>query len=87
VREHLALTVERMARATREDCLEVALRVLPVLSRKDAHLKHRETLGDQDFLRERLNALPPADWEDVSSGYVYALSGPLCAWDRELGRQ
>jgi hypothetical protein len=86
VREHLTLTVERMARATREECMEAVLRVMPVVVEMDADLKHREVLGDPDFLRERLRALPPEDFEDVSSAYKYAVSGQLWAWDRELGR-
>ncbi|MCY1078261.1 hypothetical protein [Archangium lansingense] len=86
VREHLALTVERMARATREDCLEAVLRVMPVVVEMDADLKHREALSDTDFLRERLRALPPKDFEDVSSADKYAVSGQLWAWNRELGR-
>ena len=64
VREHLALTVERMARATREDCLEAVLRVMPVVVEANTDLKHREVLSDPDFLRERLSALPPKKFED-----------------------
>ncbi|MCY1083518.1 hypothetical protein [Archangium lansingense] len=86
VREHLALTVEHMARATREECMEAVLRVMPVVVERDADLKHREALRDPDFLRERLRALPPEDFEDVSSAYLYAVGGPLWAWHRELGR-
>ena len=86
VREHLALTVERMARATREDCLEAVLRVIPGLVEVDTHLKHREVLSDPSFLRERLSALPPGKFEDFSSAYKYAVSGQLWDWDRELGR-
>ncbi|HYO57112.1 hypothetical protein [Archangium sp.] len=86
VREHLALTVERMSRATREECMEAVLRVMPVVVEMDADLKHREALSDPDFLRERLRALPPEVFEDVSSAYRYAVSGPLWAWYRELGR-
>ena len=86
VREHLALTVERMARATREDCLEAVLRVMPVVVEANTHLKHREVLSDPDFLRERLCVLPPEDFEDVSSADRYAVNGQLYAWDRELGR-
>ncbi|MFY0525134.1 hypothetical protein ACN28I_18990 [Archangium gephyra] len=86
VREHLALTVERMARATREECTEAVLRVMPVVVEMDADLKHREVLSDPDFLRERLRTLPPEDFEDVSSADRYAVSGRLWAWSRELGR-
>ncbi|OJH42704.1 hypothetical protein BON30_05860 [Cystobacter ferrugineus] len=86
VREHLALTVERMSRATREDCMEAVLRVIPDVVRANAALKHREVLNDPGFLRERLDALRPEDFEDVSSAYRYAVNGPLYAWDRALGR-
>ena len=86
VREHLALTVERMARATREDCLEAVLRVMPVVVEANTHFKHREVLSDPDFLRERLSVLPPEDFEDVSSADRYAVNGQLYAWDRALGR-
>ncbi|HEX8820524.1 MAG TPA: hypothetical protein VF794_11410 [Archangium sp.] len=86
VREHMALTVEHMSRATREDCLEAVLRVIPVLVKVDTDLKHREVLGDPGFLRERLCALPQEDFEDFSSAYKYTVAVQLAAWDRELGR-
>ncbi|WNG20738.1 hypothetical protein [Cystobacter fuscus] len=86
VREHLALTVERMSRATREECMEAVLRVIPGVVRANAALKHREVLNDPGFLRERLDALRPEDFEDVSSAYRYAVNGLLYAWDRTLGR-
>jgi hypothetical protein len=86
VREHLALTVEHMSRATREDCLETVLRVIPALVKVDTDLKHREVLSDPGFLRERLCALPLEDFEDFSSAYTYTVAVQLAAWDRELGR-
>jgi hypothetical protein len=87
VREHLALTVERMARATREECVEAVLRVIPGLVEGDRDLKHHEVLSDPDFLRERLSVLPPKRFESISSAYKYTVAGQLAAWDRELGRQ
>ncbi len=86
VREHLALTVERMSRATREECLEAVLRVIPVIVKVDNDLKHREVLSDPDFLRERLHALPPKDFELLSSAEKYTVAVQLAAWDRQLGR-
>jgi len=86
VREHLTLTVERMARANREECLEAVLRVIPAMVEVDTSLKHREVLSDPDFLRERLSALPQKKFESLSSAYTYAVTGQLYAWDRELGR-
>ena len=86
VREHLALAVERMARATRQECEEAVLRMIPVLVEANTEFKHREVLSDPDFLRERLSALPLERFEDFSSAIKYGLSGQLYAWDRELGR-
>jgi hypothetical protein len=86
VREHLALTVERMARTTREESLEAVLRVMPAVVEMDTELKHREELMDRGFLRERLSALPPKKFEDLSSAYIYAVSGQLWDWYRELER-
>jgi hypothetical protein len=86
VREHLALTVERMARATREECVEAVLRVIPGLVEGDRDLKHHEVLRDPDFLRERLSVLPPKRFESISSAYKYSVAAQLAAWDRELGR-
>jgi hypothetical protein len=86
VREHLSLTVERMARATREDCMQAVLRVIPSVVRMNTDLKYREVLNDPDFLRERLDALRPEEFESLSSAYRFAVNGPLCAWDRALGR-
>ncbi len=86
VREHMALTVERMSRATREDCMEALLRAIPALVEADTEFKHHEVLSDPGYLRERLSALSSKDFEDFSSAYKYTLTVQLAAWDRELGR-
>jgi hypothetical protein len=86
VREHMVLTVERMSRATREDCMEALLRMIPVLVEVDAEFKHREVLSDPDFLRERLATLSPKDFENLSSAYIYTVTMQLAAWDRQLER-
>jgi hypothetical protein len=86
VREHLALTVEHMARATREECLEAVLRVIPLIVEGDNDLKHPKVLSNPDFLRERLRALAPEKFEDVSSAEKYAVADQLAAWDRQLER-
>ncbi|WNG21694.1 hypothetical protein [Cystobacter fuscus] len=86
VREHLTLTVERMARATREECTEAVLRVIPSVVRMDIDLQHREEFNDPDFLRERLGALRPEEFESLSSAYRYSVNGQLFAWDRALRR-
>jgi hypothetical protein len=75
-----------MSRATREDCLEAVLRVIPVLVEVDTEFKHREVLSDPGFLHERLSALSPKDFEDFSSAYKYTVTLQLAAWDRQLGR-
>jgi hypothetical protein len=49
-------------------------------------LKHYEVLRDPGFLRERLSALPPERFEELSSAYKYSVAVQLAAWDRELGR-
>lgn len=87
VREHLVLTVGRMSQATREECMEAVLRVMPALLAVDTGFEHRETLGDPDFLREHLRALSPKDFEEISSGYPYTVTLQLSDWDRALGRQ
>jgi hypothetical protein len=87
VREHLTMTVERMARATREECLEAVLRVMPVVVETDKKLKHCAVLRDPGFLRERLFTLPPEKFEEISSADKYAVCGQLYDWYRELGRR
>lgn len=87
VRAHLTLTVERMSRATREECMEAVLRMIPSLVAVDTEFKHRELLSDSGFLREHLRALSSKDFEDVSSAYPYTVTMQLADWDRALGRQ
>ncbi|HZH79546.1 MAG TPA: hypothetical protein VEY88_26225 [Archangium sp.] len=86
VRERMALMMERMARATREECLEAVLRVMPAVVETDPALKHCERLRDPAFLRERLHALPPEKFESLSSADKYAVCGLLFEWYRQLGR-
>lgn len=86
LQEHLALTVERMARATREDCFEAVLRLIPVMLKTHTGLKHPDVLNDSGFLREQLAALSSEDFDSLSSAYTYAVNNQLYAWDRALGR-
>jgi len=86
VRERMALMVERMARATREECLEAVLRVMPVVVEMNTDLKRCEVLRDPVFLRERLRALPLEKFESFSSAYKYAASRLLWDWYREVRR-
>lgn len=86
MREHLTLAVDRMAKATREDCTEALLRLMPVLVKSDAEFKHRESLSDPVFLRESISALSAKDFDGISSAYKYTVTTQLAAWDRRLGR-
>jgi hypothetical protein len=86
IREHMAMAVERMSRATREDCMDAVLRLMPDLVEVITDFKHREALRDTSFLRERLAALSPKDFEDFSSAYIYTVAIQLADWDRELGQ-
>jgi hypothetical protein len=86
VRALLERTAERMARATREDCIETILRQLSHALSTERGLKHRSVLTDPTFQRERLATLDPLSFERVSGaaiGYVLEL---VFAWDRQLGR-
>jgi hypothetical protein len=86
VREHLSLAVERMARASREECLEAVVRVMPTVVEMNKNLKHHDVLKDPAFLYERLSALPPEKFESLSSADRYAVNDQLHDWDRELAR-
>jgi hypothetical protein len=85
VRALLEKAAERMARATREDCIELLLRQMPQAISAERDLKHRSVLADPAFQRERLATLDSNSFERVSGaciGYVLEL---LFAWDHELG--
>ncbi|WNG41918.1 hypothetical protein F0U61_12065 [Archangium violaceum] len=87
VRSRLEGAAERMARATREDCIEAIFREMPralALARK---LKHREVVADPAFLRERLASLDARSFERVSGALTGELIGLLYDWDQELGLQ
>jgi hypothetical protein len=86
VRGHLEAVVERMARATREECIEAVLRLIPHVLTQPSRLKHREVLGDPALQRERLTTLPPERFERFSSADAFAVYEQLASWDRELGR-
>lgn len=86
VRGHIEAVVERMARATREECIEAVLRLIPHILTQPSRLKHREVLGDPVFQRERLSALPLDHFERFSSADAFAVYEHLASWDRELGR-
>lgn len=86
VRGRLEAVVEHMARATREECIDAVLRLIPHILAQPSRLKHREVLGDPAFQRERLTALLPDQFERFSSAEAFAVYEQLASWDRELGR-
>ena len=80
VRTRLELAAESMARATREDCIGAILREVPRVLAVASHLKHPEALAEPSFLRERLEQLPPENFDRVSSACTADLLGLLSAW-------
>ncbi|MFY0582146.1 hypothetical protein ACN28S_54760 [Cystobacter fuscus] len=87
VRDRLKSAAERMARATREDCIEAILRQMPHALTFARNLKHRDVVANPAFQRERLIALPPLAFERVSGACTSDLLALLYSWDRQPGRQ
>jgi hypothetical protein len=87
VRERLMTAAERMARATREDCIEAILRQMPHALTFARNLKHRDVVADPAFQRERLAALSPPAFERVSGACTSDLLALLYSWDRQSGQQ
>ncbi|MFE8604535.1 hypothetical protein [Archangium violaceum] len=80
----LETAAERMARATREDCIEAILRQMPRALSSSRSLKHRKVLADLSFQRERLAMLDARAFARVSGACTADLIGQLYDWDREL---
>ncbi|WNG28514.1 hypothetical protein F0U62_34310 [Cystobacter fuscus] len=87
VRARMEIASERMARATREDCIEAILRQMPRALSSARGLKHPRVLADPSFQRERLGTLEPASFEYVSGACTADLLEKLYEWDRELSTQ
>jgi hypothetical protein len=87
VRERLETAAQRMARATREECVEAILREMPRALAHAGKLTHRNVVADPDFQRERLSMLDPRSFDRVSGAYTGDLIGQLHDWDHELGLQ
>jgi hypothetical protein len=87
VRTRLDVAVERMGRATREDCIEAIFRQMPRALAHAGKLKHRQVLADPLFQRERLATLDPWFFERVSGACPSDLIWLLHNWDHELGLQ
>ncbi|HYO58990.1 hypothetical protein [Archangium sp.] len=87
VHERLEIAAQRMARATREDCIEAILREMPRALAHAGRLKHHNVLSDTAFQRERLTTLDSWFFERVSGARPGDLIWLLTNWDHELGMQ
>jgi hypothetical protein len=87
VPERLEMAAARMARATREDCIEAMLRELPRALEHAGKLKHRAVVADPVYQRERLATLDSRAFERVSGARTAELIAQLHDWDHELGVQ
>lgn len=84
-----ALASERMARATKAECVEAILRRLPPIL-AFAHrtkLQHPEVVMDIASWREHLATLDAADFERVSGVCPAEVLGAMYQWDRRLNVQ
>jgi hypothetical protein len=86
VRSRFAVASERMARATREDCVEAILRRLPhILPFADrSKLNHPEVVMEPSSWREHLASLDAAAFERISGVRPGEVLGRLYRWDRQL---
>jgi hypothetical protein len=87
VRERLETAAARMARATREDCIEAILREMPRAFASAQRLNHRAALEDPAFLQHHLATLDSASFERVSGACTGELITQLHNWDYQLGLQ
>ncbi|ATB43352.1 hypothetical protein CYFUS_008832 [Cystobacter fuscus] len=78
---------ERMARATKEDCVEAILRQLPhIFSFADGRkLTHPEVVTNPTAWREHLIAMDDATFERLSGVRPAEVLRSLYQWDRQLG--
>ena len=87
VRTRLEKAVDRMALATREDCLEAILRQTPRALAFGRDLKHRQVLVEPSYQRERFASLDSRSFERVSAACTADLLEKLYEWDHELDLQ
>jgi hypothetical protein len=80
---------ERMARATREDCVEAILRQLPrILPFADRNkLNHPEVVMDSTAWHAHLATLDASEFERISGVRPGAVLGSLYRWDKQLDIQ
>ncbi|MGZ3459090.1 MAG: hypothetical protein ACXU86_11370, partial [Archangium sp.] len=77
---------ERMARATREDCVEAILRQLPhvLTSAETERLNHPEVVTNPTAWHEHLASLDAAAFERISGVRPGWVLERLYLWDRQL---
>jgi hypothetical protein len=89
VRSRFEVASERMARATREECVEAILRQLPhILAFADRRkLNHPEVVMDLTSWREHLATLDARAFERISGVYPGEVLRSMYQWDRQLDVQ
>lgn len=87
LRERLEQGAQRMARATREDCTEAILRQVPQALECAKQVKHREALADPQLWLERLAAMDPESFMEMSSAWTSTLLRKIYQWDEEFDVQ
>ncbi|HYO57117.1 hypothetical protein [Archangium sp.] len=89
VRSRFAVASERMARATKDDCVEAILRQLPrILPFADrSNLNHLEVVMDSTAWREHLATLDAWEFERISAVRPGSILERMYVWDRELDIQ
>ena len=89
VRERLEVASTRMARATREDCVNAILgqlpRLFPLVDRQQ--LSHPEVVTQLSSWREYLATLDVTKFERISGGCPAWVLERLYLWDREISFQ
>jgi hypothetical protein len=87
IRFCLKVAAERMARATKEDCIDAILRqlvvVLPYALARG--LKHPDVFSSPRLWRERLATLAPDAFARISSAWPANVLERLYLWDKQLG--
>jgi hypothetical protein len=89
VRSRFQVASERMARATREECVEALLGQLPrILSFADRRkLNHTEVVMELTSWREHLATLEPQEFERISGVCPADVLREMYQWDRQLDVQ
>lgn len=89
VRSRFEVASERMARATRDECVEAILRQLPrILSFADRRkLNHADVVMELSSWREHLATLDTQEFERISGVYPGEVLREMYRWDRQLDMQ